>query len=194
MKLLDLRSALLVVCGGVVVLGASPVQAQSMKPGLWDIQQKMGGNPKMDEAMAKMDKQMAAMSPEQRKMMQDMMAKNGVGMGGPAAGGGMAMKVCITKEMSERQHVPAQTHGDCTTTVTEKSASGMKMSFVCKNPPSSGDGVYTFNGDSAYTMKMNVRSAEAKGAGAASTTTMEAAGKWVSGDCGTVKPMPMPAK
>ena len=51
--------------------------------------------------MAQMQQQMASMTPEQRKMMQDMMGKQGVGIG---AGGpcGMSVKVCMTKEMVER--------------------------------------------------------------------------------------------
>jgi hypothetical protein len=39
----------------------------------------------MEKAMANMEKQMAGMSPEQRKQMQDMMAKQGMSMGRPAA-------------------------------------------------------------------------------------------------------------
>ena len=54
---------------------------------------------KADAAMAQMQKQMAAMSPEQRKMVEDMMAKKGMQMGA-APGGGMAVKVCLTPEMA----------------------------------------------------------------------------------------------
>jgi hypothetical protein len=145
----------------------------------------------MDEAMSKLDKQMAAMPPEQRKMMQDMMAKQGVALGGSATGGGSTLKICISKEMADRHELPAQTQGDCTTTVSDKTASGMKMSFVCKNPPSSGEGVYTFNGDSAYSMKMKINSSLK---GASETTTMDSTGKWLTADCGTIKPMAVPAK
>ncbi|HEX5391002.1 MAG TPA: DUF3617 domain-containing protein, partial [Burkholderiaceae bacterium] len=90
----------------LVALGASAAWAQSTKPGLWEVQNKMGGNPEMDKAMAEMQKQLAAMPPEQRKMMQDMMAKQGGAMPTPGAGGGMAMKVCITPEMAARNDMP----------------------------------------------------------------------------------------
>jgi hypothetical protein len=188
---MKLRRRLPAVCVALVCAGAAGAWAQSTKPGLWEIQQKMGGSPKMDDAMAKMEKQLAAMPPEQRKMMQDMLAKQGVGMAGAAPGGGMLVKVCITKEMAERQQMPSQAQGDCTTTITEKSASSMKMNFSCKNPPSSGEGVYTFMGDSAYTMHMKMNS---MAGGAPQATTMDATGKWVASDCGSVKPVAAPAR
>jgi hypothetical protein len=70
----------------------------------------------------------------------------------------MAMKVCLTPEMAARNEVPRQTEGDCTTTITSRSASGMKMNFVCTNPPSKGEGTYTFSGDKAYTAHMAIQS------------------------------------
>jgi hypothetical protein len=175
-----------------VVAAACPVsQAQSVKPGLWEITNKMGGSPKMDDAMAKMEKQMAAMPPEQRKMMQDMMAKKGIGMGGQAQGGGTVVKICMSKEMADKQHFPSHSQGDCTTTVTDKTASSLKMSFICKSPPSSGEGVYTFVGDTAYTMRMKMNR-DIKGT--PETITMDADGKWIAADCGSIKPLAVPAK
>lgn len=162
--------------------------AQSTKPGLWEITQKMGGNPEIDKAMAQMQQQMAGMSPAEKKMMQDMMAKQGVNMTVPTAGagGGMAMKVCITPEMAAKQDMPVQTEGDCTSTITSRTANSLKMNFVCKNPPSSGEGTYTFSGDTAYTMKMLMKTTHQ---GKPVSTTLDGQGKWLSASCGTVKPL-----
>lgn len=179
-----------VLCLATLTLGALGANAQSTRPGLWEINSKMGGNPEMDAAMAQMQQQMAAMPPEQRKMMQDMMARQGMNIGA-GAGGGVSMKVCITPEMAARQEMPTQTEGDCTTTITSRSASAMKMNFVCKNPPSSGEGTYTFSGDTAYTMKMVMKSVEN---GKPQTITIDGQGKWLSKDCGNIKPMPMTTK
>lgn len=169
---------------------ALAAQAQSMKPGLWEMQNKMGGNPEMDRAMAQMQQQMASMTPEQRKMMQDMMAKQGVSLA-PGKGGAMAVRICVTPEMAARQELPSQTEGDCTTTVTSRSGNTMKMKFVCKNPASDGEGTYTFQGDSAYTANMVVRTSHQ---GKPQTTTIDAQGKWVGADCGSVKPVRPPGK
>jgi len=161
-------------------------QAQTTKPGLWEVTQKMGGNPEMDKAMAQMQQQMAGMSPAEKKMMQDMLAKQGMSMPAAGAGGGMAMKVCITPEMAAKQDMPVQTEGECTTTITSRSANALKMNFVCKNPPSSGEGTYTFSGDTAYTMTMLMKSTHQ---GKLVSTTLDGQGKWLSASCGTVKPL-----
>jgi hypothetical protein len=149
----------------------------------------MGGNAQMDQAMAEMQKQMAAMPPEQRKAMQEMMAKNGVQLGAGGAGG-MSAKICMTREMVERNEIPAN-QGDCKTTSQQRSGSTMKMAFTCANPPSSGEGEFSFVSSEAYTMKMKVNSSVR---GKAESMTMDGAGKWLGADCGSIKPLAMPKK
>ena len=62
----------------------------------------------------------------------------------------------MTKEMVERNEMPAQ-QGDCRTTQqSAQRATRMKMAFTCTNPPSSGEGQMTFNSPESYTMKMTV--------------------------------------
>lgn len=165
--------------------------AQSLKPGLWEINQKMqtsGGQ--SDQRMAQMQQQMANMPPERRKMMEDMMAKQGVKMGPGGPGGGMSMQVCMTKEMVERNDVPAQ-RGDCKTTRQSRSGNTMKMAFACTNPPSSGEGEVTFTGAETYRMKMMVNT---QVQGKPEKVNMDGSGKWLGSDCGNVKPMVPPKK
>ena len=166
-------------------LAAGSAFAQ-MKPGLWEIQQKMqSASGQMEQQMAQAQQQMANMPPEQRKMMEEMMARQGVKMG-TAGGGGMTMKVCMTKEMVERNEMPSQQQrGDCKTTSQSRSGNIMKMAFACTNPPSSGEGQFTFNGSEGYTMKMAVNTTVQ---GKPETMNMDATGKWLGADCGDVKP------
>ena len=169
-----LATALLAAC--------LPAAAQSLKPGLWEISNKMGGNPQMDQAMAEMQKQMAAMPPEQRKQMEAMMAQRGMSM--PAGGGkGMTIQSCMTKEMVERNDVPMQE--GCRMTSQQRSGNTMKMAFACTNPPSSGEGEFTFVSDQAYTSKMNIKSVVD---GKPQNMTMDASGKWLAADCGKLTP------
>jgi len=183
LKITSLFTALL-VC-------ASAASAQSIKPGLWEMQHKMGGNPQMDQAMAQMQQQMAAMSPAQRKQMEAMLGQQGVAMPTPGTGGGMATKICITPEMAARSEMPSQNEGECTSTVTSRSGNTLKMKYVCKNPPSNGEGTYTFSGDTAYTMKMVMNTTRQ---GKPETMTMDGQGKWLAADCGSVKPIKNPGK
>jgi hypothetical protein len=164
--------------------------AQSLKPGLWEINQQMQMSGAQGGQMAQMQQQMANMPPEQRKMMEEMMARQGVKMGpGGPGGGGMSVQMCMTKEMAERNEVPAQ-RGDCKTTQQSRSGKTMKMAFTCSNPPSSGEGEVTFASPEAYSMKMTVTT---QVQGRPEKMNMNAIGKWLKADCGNIRPM-APAK
>jgi hypothetical protein len=165
--------------------------AQNLKPGLWELNNKMtSSSGQMEQAMAQAQAQMAKMPPEQRKKMEEMMAKQGVGMS-TGSGGGMSVKICMTKEMVERNEMPTQNQGDCKTTTTPRSGNSMKMSFVCTNPPSSGEGEFTYVSSEAYTSKMTTVT---QVQGKPEKMTMDASGKWLSADCGAIKPLAMPKK
>jgi Protein of unknown function (DUF3617) len=164
--------------------------AQTLKPGLWEVNNKMtSASGAMEKGMADMQKQLANMPPEQRKMMEDMMAKQGVSVGA-GSGGGMSAKVCLTKDMVDRNEVAAP-QGDCQQTSSSRTGNTMKFAFVCTKPPSSGEGQMTFVSPEAYTMKMTVNST-AKGK--PETMNMDASGKFLSSECGSIKPIVMPKK
>jgi hypothetical protein len=163
--------------------------AQTLKPGLWEVTHKMSGG-QMDHAMAEMQKQMAGMPPEQRKQMEAMMAQQGTKMGPGGPGGGMSMKMCMTKEMVEKDQLPTQ-QGDCKTTHQSRSGNTMKFSVACANPPSTGEGQVTFAGPEAYSMKMVINS---RAQGKPEKMQMDGGGKWLAADCGNVKPMATPPK
>jgi Protein of unknown function (DUF3617) len=171
-----------------VTIAASvlPAGAQSLKPGLWEITNRMqGGSVQMESAMSQMQKQMGSMPPEQRKMMEEQMARSGVKMGAAGPAGGMSVQVCMTKEMTEKNEVPAQ-QGDCKSTSQARSGNTMKMAFSCTNPPSSGEGQVTFASPESYSSKMSINT---QVAGKSEKVNMEGSGKWLAADCGKVKPL-----
>ena len=178
----------LVIAGGVLAAACLPVAAQSMKPGLWEIHNKMQGG-QMDQAMADMHRQMAQMSPQQRKQMEAAMAQQGIRMAPSSGGGGMAVQMCFTKEMVERNDPPMQ--DGCKVTQNQRSGNTQKFAFSCSNPPSSGEGEVTYSGPEAYSSRMTVKTAAG---GRTESTTMESRGRWLKADCGTVKPMAVPKK
>lgn len=169
---------------GLLVAMCLPALAQSMKPGLWEITNKVSGNSQMDKAMAEMQKQMASMPPAERKKMEEMYAKQGMKMGG-GPGGGMSIQMCMTKDMVERHEMPVQQKGDCKTTVQERSGKTIKTAYSCTTPPSSGEGEMTFVSSEAYHSKMTINSSLS---GKPDKMTIEGAGKWLGADCGSVKP------
>ncbi|WBY00383.1 DUF3617 domain-containing protein [Ramlibacter tataouinensis] len=179
MKKLPLAFAFALTAAGAL----APAAAQStLKPGLWEIEQRFQGNPELDEAMKEMREQMASMPPEQRKQMEAMMARQGVQMSGKG------VRMCMTREMVERNDV-AGPQGDCRTTQQQRSGNTTKVVFTCTNPPSRGESQITMKGNEAYTARTTITSTER---GKTETTNMESSGKWLSADCGNVKPVVAP--
>ena len=162
--------------------------AQNLKPGLWEVTHKaQGSSGQMEQDMAQMQQELAALPPEQRKMAEEMMAKKGIK---PGAGGGLSVKTCMPKEMVEKNELPAK-QGDCTTTHQSRSGNTLKFGVACIKPPSTGEGQVTFISPEAYSMKMMVTS---ESRGKPEKMNMEGGGKWLGSDCGNVKPMAPPAK
>ena len=171
-----------------LALGSLHAAAQTQAPGLWEHSFKMGSqDAETDKAMADMQKQMAAMPPEQRKQIEQMMASRGMSMGAQ----GTTVKVCVSKEDAARK-AELQFREGCTQQVLQRTASSMKVKFECTQPrPMSGEGEMNFPSDKAYTGKSTVTT---QANGKAQQMTIEMAGKWLAADCGDVKPRPAPAK
>jgi hypothetical protein len=183
-----MRYVPLLAAAAIAALASFPAAAQ-MKPGLWEINNKMGGNPQMDAATAQMQQQMATMPPEQRKQVEAMMAQRGMSMPGAAAGGGTTMRICMTKDQVEHNDVPMRE--GCTMTKNSRSGNVTKVAFTCSNPPSTGEGEYTYLGPDAFGSKMKVTS---QVQGRTESITMEGSGKFLGSDCGSIKPMVPPKK
>lgn len=179
-----------VVAALLMAVSAVHAEAQNTKPGLWEFTTQMqGGSGKTADAMAQAQKQMESMPPEQRKMIQDMMAKRGLKMG-TGGGGGMSVKMCLTQQMIERNEVSSPRDG-CTHTSSPRIGNIMKFSFVCTKPPSSGKGEVTFTSPEAYTMKM-VSTTTVHGS--PETMEMQSSGHWLGSDCGNIRPIALPKK
>jgi hypothetical protein len=159
---------------------AFPAAAQNLKPGLWEVRQKVQGNPEMERQMEEARKQMAAMPPEQRKQIEAMMARPGLQMGP----GGDSIRMCLTREMVERDQIPAN-QGDCKVTQQQRSGNTLRANFTCSNPPSSGESQVTFTSSETYSMRTT---ATATVGGRPERMTVEGTGKWLGADCGSLKP------
>lgn len=163
-----------------------PALSQSMRPGLWEVDSKISSkNPQMAAQMAQLRKQLASMPPEQRKMMEQMLAKQGGASMPTMTDDGMRVKICMSKEMVAQNQVPVQQTGNCKQQQTPMGSNAIKISFVCTNPASSGEGTVQFEGETGYTMNMNLTAAPQ---GKPETTTVQADGRWLGADCGAVKP------
>jgi len=176
----------LLILTAACLLFSHAVHAEPMQAGLWEVTSKMKSDDgEMEKAMAQAQAAMKNMPPEQRKMMQEMMAKQGVNMS-MGADGSTTVKLCISEEMARRNQLPAQQTGDCKTEMAPRAGNTQSMSYACSKPVSSGTGVYTWNGGSAYTFKMDI----VNGSGSQTQKIqITGNGKWLADDCGGIKPI-----
>jgi hypothetical protein len=172
----------------ILACAALPAGAQTMKPGLWELSNKLSSpDSQMNTAMAEIQKQLASMPPEQRKAMQQMMEKNGVQMNiGP--GGALTSRMCMTKEMIARKEFPVQ-EGDCKQKVTPVSGTRMNVAFSCTKPPASGEGEIIVDSDTSYRVKMHIKGTDG---GRPQVMDMDVTGKWQGADCGALRPISIP--
>ena len=174
----------------VVALPSSAALAQQphIRPGLWEETVNVkSDNAQMNAAMEQMKQRMAAMTPEQRAAMEKAMAgRGGVGMGGS----GNAMRVCVTKEQIARGFRPEE-KGHCSRSNVSTSGNVTKFDFACQSERGgiTGHGVYTELSDSAFTVSTAADMTSPK-------MTMhiqnDMTGKFISSDCGDVKPIETP--
>lgn len=179
-----IKPCLTLLCASTLTLGVS---AQTkLRPGLWEIKAHMKtASGQMEAAMAQMQQQMAALPPEQRKQMEQMLGAQGISL--PSADSGHKMKVCLTQEDVDLERLP--TEKDCTQKVTRKSPNTLHMRFECQpegDEISTGEGTITLDSPTAYSgqfqMKINTD-------GQAEQMDMRQQGRWLSADCGNIQPM-----
>ena len=174
----------------VLALPALVVQAADhIRPGLWEQTVDVkSDNAQANAAMAQMKERLAAMTPEQREQMEKAMAGRGINIGSNVSAN--TLRVCITKEQAERD-APPEHGGQCSRTDVVRSGNTTRFSFACTSAHTSitGKGVFTQLSDTAYTVTSD---ADMAMHGTPTHTHTEMAGKFVSSDCGDVKPMVAP--
>ena len=168
-------------CAAALAVACLSATAQTQAPGLWEHTIAIKGG-EMEKAMAQMQKELAAMPPEQRKAMEQMMASRGVGSGAK----GTTVQLCVTPEDAARKTGPKMGSGNCTQEVVQRSSSTMKVKWQCTGEhPSSGEGEVTFASDKAYTGKAVVTTTMK---GKPETVNIEQSGRWLAADCGATQP------
>lgn len=167
---------------------SSLAHAQTMKPGLWEFKQTPQLDPAQKAQMEQAQKAMQNLPAEQRRMMEQMMAERGVNVS--MAGGVISVKTCITQEQAERNFAPISQQGKCTQE-SKRSGNVIQTRFVCTDPATEGDATVTLRGSEGFTNDVTVRTQHQ---GRTQTTKVTGEGRWLGADCGSVKPMPSPAK
>lgn len=162
-----------------LVGAATAAHAQAQKPGLWEHSTQLGGAmaAQMAAQVADMKRQMAQLPPEQRKMMEQMLAQQGMALG---ADGTTTLRYCLTPEQA-RQVEPPSHDEDCRYTVTQRSASSMRARFVCTDEgQTQGEGEWRWQGDQTYEGRFKVQTLID---GQRQTVDMTQRGRWLGATC-----------
>lgn len=159
--------------------GAVSAHAQMLRPGLWELttsQMEVEGKPLPD--LQVMLGQLRNLPPEQRAMMEQVLAKQGITVGGNG------IRSCLTPEQVRTNDIPLQDpQSGCTQRITERNGNVWKFSFTC--PKAQGAGQATFLNDREFTTQVagtfNTSGVTQKG-------SMNTRAQWLGADCGSVKP------
>ncbi|WP_052452386.1 DUF3617 domain-containing protein [Noviherbaspirillum autotrophicum] len=153
---------------------AAVLAAGQTKAGLWEMTMK-------SDAMKNMPK----IAPEQMEQMRKM------GINVPQMqDGGLVTKVCISQEMAERDEPPPMEDkaSGCQTRNFQRNGSSYSMDIVCDGPQMKGTGRArgTFSGNTSFTSTYDFKGAMH---GQPVSQHHETSGKWLSADCGSIKPI-----
>jgi hypothetical protein len=159
---------------------APALQAQTLKPGLWQIANKMSSaNAETDQAMSALLGQVASLPPEQRKQLEAYATSQGLVMPKVARDGSIGVQTCITPDMAARKQIPTGQGGDCKSNNVAV-AGGIDIAFTCRNPASSGKGRLSFISENSFTMVLDV-TASARGTPEQVRVTSD--GNWLGATC-----------
>ena len=174
----------------VLAVNTTAAQAEStLKPGLWETRTTkmvMDGKdmaPQMAAATRQMTEAMAKMPSEQRKKLELAMGQQG--------GDGMSRRICVSAEMAARDQtmVPRPARAECEQPKFNRSGNRTTFEMACKpagGGSMAGKGETVVTGDSVVT-KMDTVSTDAKGQ--KHTMVAETQMKFISTDCGGIKPL-----
>ncbi|BCR04470.1 hypothetical protein DESUT3_15390 [Desulfuromonas versatilis] len=175
-------SLLLLALASLGIAQPASADEQKILPGLWEHSFTMKSQSgQIENAMSQFQEQMAALPEDRRKLMEQMMAAQGVTL----SPSGSTFRVCITEEDAARDTVP-QMDGNCTQKIEERSGNTLRVSFDCAgDPPTRGEGEVTFISPKAYKGKAVI---DTEVDGKPERMNIEQSGKWLAADCGDIQP------
>ncbi|MDP8980109.1 MAG: DUF3617 domain-containing protein [Acidobacteriota bacterium] len=153
-------------------------QVAPIRPGLWQVQMERETN---GQKRPDMSERMKNMPPERRAQVEAALKQQGI------EASGNTVKICQTREMLDASKfvnpVP-----DCKTTYSSRTNSSWKSHTSCSQNHLEVDSEIIFSSPESYTVKTT---STLQSEGQTKTTHMTRTGKWLSADCGGLKPLSM---
>ena len=186
-----LSDTIIVAAAALSLVGTAALaqSAPRVQPGLWEhvVERVIEPGSQAAAALKQAQAAMANLPPEQRKMMEKMMAEQGLTVQAGAGGVKSKMSLCLTPEDATLDELPGVPEG-CTQTVT-RSGDTWSMTAQCPasdvQPASSMRGTLTMQGATGYRGDYTIST---QGGDQLGPVKMKTQGRWLSADCGAVKP------
>lgn len=161
-----------------LLFSVSLTQAAEMLPGLWEFSSEdIEVDGMQMPGVAEMVEQMKNLPADQRKMMEDMLAAQGVELG---SGG---IRMCLSEAQVKSRELPFQDEHGCTQEITEQTDSLWKFSFECPDATGQGETRLISEREVTSIIESDYRVGNQQG-----SSRMQSHGKWLSENCGTLKP------
>lgn len=160
-------------------LAAPLAQAQMLQPGLWEL---TSSNMQVDgQALPDLQLmlgQLKNLPPDQQAMMEQMLQKQGVTLGGKG------VRVCLTQAQVQSDDIPlTDPKSGCNQQITDRNGNNWKFRFSC--PKAQGTGEAQFLSDREFNTKV-VGTFNATGT--QQSGSMDTKAVWLGQECGAVKP------
>lgn len=163
--------------------------APNLKPGFWEESMERMASPDGPGAAAMKEAQaaLANLPPEQRRMMEKMMADQGVSLTSNGGGVKVTQKTCIRPERASLDRIAGMPEG-CSVSYTRR-RDAWSVTGRCEardgQPASQAVGIVTLEGSTAYSGDFTMTQQGVDGAGPVKVKTR---GRWISEGCSAVKP------
>ena len=174
--MLRIKTVLSAMISFTLIAISASGQVAPIKPGLWQIQMERETN---GQKGPEMSERLKNVPPELRAQVEASLKKRGI------EGSGNTVKVCQTREMLDQSKF-VNPLPDCKTTYSSRTNSSWKSHTSCSQNHLEIDSEMTFSGSESYSVKTT---STIQSGGQTKTTHMTRTGKWLSADCGDIKPL-----
>lgn len=178
-----LSLALLALGAATASVATEPL---AIRPGLWENRVSMKTQSgQYEAAFAELQRQMAALPPEQRKLAEQQLSQRGVALGGLSE---RTLSICVTPEQASLEGLPQEP--GCTQTLSRIGDKALKVQFQCKGhgdtPAARGEGTVTLSSPTAYQGRYKLQTTVD---GKPEQLDLVQSSKWLADSCGAVKPL-----
>lgn len=166
------------LCLASALLFTAAAQAAPILPGLWEFtSQDLQVDGQQMPGMQEMLEQLQNLPPEQRQMMEGMLAQQGMQLGG------QGMRICLSQAQVDAEKLPFSDDPACTQRITERSDTRWTFSFEC--PDARGQGETRFVSEREFVTRLET---EQRAEGMPRSTQLESRARWLGEDCGSLRP------